>query len=124
MGKILVDQRAFCFLSVPLNLVLGNRDPVKDRLHDQLRVMPAITPALASLIPYGDCNCLRGRIGSKYKEVHCDFGYDKPVQDFEGKRILKYAFTYELLLYNMCLKKHNSYLITDRSGNTACVLAL
>ena len=37
-------------------------------------IMPAITPATASFIPYGGCN---GH-GSGYKEVLGDYGYDKP----------------------------------------------
>ena len=82
--------------------------------------MPAITPATASLIPYGDCNGPGDRTASVYKEVHGDYGYDKPVTDIEGnRRILEYALAYDLLLCNMCLKKRNSYLIADRSGNTA-----
>ena len=37
--------------------------------------------------------------------------------------ILEYALAYDLYLCNMCLKKRNSHLITDRSGNTACVIS-
>ena len=37
--------------------------------------------------------------------------------------ILEYALTYDLLFCNMCLKKRNSRLITDRSGNTAYVIS-
>ena len=85
--------------------------------------MPAITPASASLIPYGDCNGHRSRTGSGFKEVHCDFWYDKPVPDIEGERILEYALAYEVLLCNMCLKKRNSNFSTDRSGNTTCVIS-
>ena len=33
---------------------------------------------------------------------------------------LVYALAYGLLLCNMCLKKRNSHLITDRSSNAAC----
>ena len=91
-------------------------DAVKNRLYDQLRVMPVITPASSSLIPYGGCNGHGGRTGSGYKEVHDDYGYDTPVPDIEGERILKYALAYDLLLCNMCLKKRNSHLIT------ACVI--
>ena len=68
---------------------------IKDKfyfLHDQLPAMPAITPASASLIPYGDCNGHGGRTGSGYKEVHGNYGYDKPVPDIEGDRILEYAY--------------------------------
>ena len=101
----------------------GPRDAVKDRLYDQLRAMPAITQATASLIPYGGCNGHGGRTGSGYKEVHGNYGYDKPVADIEGERILQYALAYNLLLCNMCLKKRNSQLITDRSGNTTCVIS-
>ena len=85
--------------------------------------MSAITQATASLIPYGGCNGHGGRSGSGYKEVHGDYGYDKPVQDIEGERILEYALAYDLLLINMCLKKRNNHLITDRSGNAACVIS-
>ena len=58
--NILVEQQVFCFLSVPPQC--GPRDAVKDRLYGQLRAMPAITPASASLIPYDDCNGHRGRL--------------------------------------------------------------
>ena len=46
-----------------------------------------------------------------YEEVHDDYGYDKPVLDIEGERILDYALAYDLLLCNMCLKKRNSQVI-------------
>ena len=39
--------------------------------------------------------------------------------NFESERILEYALAYDLLLCNMCLKKHSSSLITYRSGYTA-----
>ena len=80
--------------------------------------MSAITSAT-----YGGCNGHGGRTGSGYKDVHCDYGYDKPVPDIEGERILEYALAYNLLLCNMCLKKRNSHLTTDRSDNTACVIS-
>ena len=76
--------------------------------------MPAITPASSSLIPYGGCNGHGGRTGSGYKEVHGDYGYDKPVIDIEGERILEYALANDLLLCIMRLKKCNSHLITDK----------
>ena len=41
----------------------------------------------------------------------------------EGVRILEYALAYDLLLCYMCLRKRNSHLVTDRSGNTACVIS-
>ena len=85
--------------------------------------MPEITSAAASLIPYGGCNGHGGRTDVGYKEVHGDYGYDKPVPDIEGERILEYALAYDLLLCNTCLKKRYSHLITDRSGNTACVIS-
>ena len=85
--------------------------------------MPVIAPASASLIPYGDCNGHGCGTGSGYREVHGDYGYDKPVTDIEGERILEYTLAYNLLLCNICLKKRNSHLITDRSGNTACVIS-
>ena len=85
-------------------------------MYDQLRDMPAITPASSFLIPCGDCNGHGGRKVSGYKVVRGDYGYDKPVPDIEGERILEYALAYDLLLCNICLKKCNSHLITDRSG--------
>ena len=39
-----------------------------------------------------------------------------------GVGFLEYALAYDLLLCNMCLKKRNCH-ITDRSGNTACVIS-
>ena len=98
-------------------------DAVKDRLYNQLRAMPAITQASASLVLYCDCNGHGGRTGSDNKEVHGEYTYDKPVPYIEGERILEYALAYDLLLCNMCLKKRNSHLIIDRSGNTACVIS-
>ena len=85
--------------------------------------MPATTPASASLIPSGDCNGHGGRTGSGYKEAHGDYEYDKPVSDIEGERIMDFALAYDLLLCNMCLKKRNSHLITERSCNTACIFS-
>ena len=71
--------------------------------------MPAITPATATLTPYGYCNGHGGRTGSGYKAVHGDYGYDKPVPDIEGERILENALAYDLLLCNMCLKKQSPH---------------
>ena len=51
------------------------------------------------------------------------YGYDKPVTDIEVEEILEYASAYNLLLCNMCLKKCNSHLITDRPGYTECVIS-
>ena len=84
---------------------------------------PAITQATAFLIPYGGCNGHGGRTGSGYKEVHVGYGYDKPVPDIEGERIIEYALANDLLLCNMCLMIRNSHLITDRLGNTVCVIS-
>ena len=94
----------------------GPSDAVKDRLYDQLS-------ASASLIPYSDCNGHGGRTGSSYKIVHGDYGYGMPVPAIECERIMEYALAYDLLLCNMCLKKRNSHLITDKSGNKACVIS-
>ena len=85
--------------------------------------MPTITPDSASLIQYGDCNGHGGRTGSGYKEVHGDYGYDMPGPDIEVERILDYALAYVLLLCNMFLKICNSHLVTDRLGNTVCVIS-
>ena len=78
--------------------------------------MPAITLASASHMVIGMAT------GAEQAQV-TKYGYDKPVPDVYGERILEYALAYDLLLYNMCLKKRNSHLITDRSGNTACVIS-
>ena len=85
--------------------------------------MPPITPAPSSNIPCGDCNDHGGRTGSGYKGVHGDYGSDRPVSDIEGEKILEYALAYDLLLCNICLKKRNSHLITDRSCITACFIS-
>ena len=58
--KILVDRSASVLLPI-CSPQCGPMDAVKDRLHDQLPAMPAITPASASLIPYGDYNGHGGR---------------------------------------------------------------
>ena len=84
--------------------------------------MPATTSASASLISYVDCNGNEGRTGSGYKEVHGDYGYDKPVPDNEGERILDYALAYDLLLCNMCLKKRKSPHYRQ-ACNTACIIS-
>ena len=101
----------------------GPRDAVKDRLNDQQRAMSAISQATASLIPESGCIGHRGRTGSGYKEVHCDYRYNKPVPDIEGEMILEHTLAYDLLLCNMCLKIRSCHLITDRSGNTARVIS-
>ena len=78
------------------------RDAVKDHLYDQLRAMPAISSATASLIPYGGCNSNGGRTGPGYKDIHGDYhGYDKPVPDTVGESILEYALSQNLLFCNI-----------------------
>ena len=54
-----------------------------------------------------------------YRRYHGGYGYGKPDPDSEGERILEYALAYDLFLGNTCFKKHDSHLITYRSGNTA-----
>ena len=85
--------------------------------------MPEMTPASASLIPHGDCYGHGSRTGSGYKEVYGDYRYDKPVPDIGGEGIMEYTLTNDLLLCNIYLKKCNSHHITDRFGNTACVIS-
>ena len=53
------------------------------------------------------------------KDVYGGCGHGKPNPDMEGERILEYAWAYDLLLCNMCLKERNSHLITYRSGYSA-----
>ena len=36
---------------------------------------------------------------------------------------MEYAWAYDLLLCKICLKKRNSHLISDMSGNAACVIS-
>ena len=45
--------------------------------------------------------------------------FEKPDPDSEDERILEYALAYDLFLGNTRFKKHDSHLITYRSGNTA-----
>ena len=67
----------------------------------------------------GDWNSHVGHAGTGYREVHGGMGYDRPVPDVEGERILEYALAFDLLLGNTCFKKRDSHLITYKSGNIA-----
>ena len=71
------------------------------------------------LIPCGDWNGHVGRAGTEYREVHGGMGYGRSEPDVEGERILEYALAFDLLLGNTCFKKHDSHLITYKSGNAA-----
>ena len=81
--------------------------------------MTARIPASEFLIPCGDWNSHVGRAGTGYREVHGGMGYGRPEPDVEGERILEYALAFDLLLGNTCFKKHDSHLITYKSGNIA-----
>ena len=81
--------------------------------------MTARIPASEFLIPCGDWNGHVGRAGTGYREVHGGMGYGRPEPDVEGERILEYALAFDLLLGNTCFKKHDSHLITYKSGNIA-----
>ena len=76
-------------------------------------------PTSKFFIPCGDWNGRVGSTGFGNKEVNGGYGYGKPDPDSEGERILEYALAYDLFLGNTCFKKHDSHLITYRSGNTA-----
>ena len=71
------------------------------------------------LIPCGDWNGHVGRAGTEYREVHGGMGYGRSEPDVEVERILEYALAFDLLLGNTCFKKHDSHLITYKSGNAA-----
>ena len=116
--KLIVGQRLVTFLSVyaPQS---GLSDEVKDLFFDQLRSVTARIPASEFLIPCGDWNGYVGSAGTGYREVHGGMGYGRPEPDVEGERILEYALAFDLLLGNTCFKKHDSHLITYKSGNIA-----
>ena len=71
------------------------------------------------MIPCGDWNGHVGRAGIGYREVHGGMGYGRPEPDVEGERTLEYALAFDLLLGSTCFKKHDSHLITYKSGNIA-----
>ena len=116
--KLIVGQRVVTFLSVyaPQS---GLSDEVKDLFFDQLRAVTARIPASEFLIPCGDWNGHVGRAGTGYREEHGETGYGRPEPDVEGERILEYTLAFDLLLGNTCFKKHDSHLITYKSGNIA-----
>ena len=87
------------------SLQCGPRDAVKDRLYDQLRTMPAIAPASAVSSHMVIVMSTEAEQALVLKRKHGNNGYDRPVQDIEGERILEYALAYDLLLCNKCLKK-------------------
>ena len=56
--------------------------------------------------------------------MHGGMGYSRPEPDVEGDRTLEYALAFNLLLGNTCSKKHDSRLITYKSGTVAMQLDL
>ena len=60
-----------------------------------------------------------GRAGTGYREVLGGMEYGRRETDVEGERILEYALAFDLLLGNTFFKKHDSHLITYKSGNIA-----
>ena len=116
--KLIVGQRVVTFLSMyaPQS---GLSDEVKDLFFDQLCAVTPRIPASELLIPCKDWNGHVGRAGTGYREVRGGMGYGRPEPDVEGERILEYALAFDLLLGNTCLKKHDSHLITYKSGNIA-----
>ena len=86
-------------------------DEVKDLFFDQLCAVTAKIPASEFMIPCGDWNGHVGHAGTGYREVHGGMGYGRLEPDVEGGRTLKYALAFDLLLWNTCFKKCDSYLI-------------
>ena len=91
----------------------------KEMFFGQLRAVTARNPKSEFLITCGDWNGQAGRAGTEYREVHGGMGYGRPEPDVEDERILEYTPAFELLLGNTCFKKHDSHLITYKSGNAA-----
>ena len=116
--KLIVSQRVVTFLSVyaPQS---GLSDEVKELFFDQLRAVSARIPASEFLIPCGDWNGHEGHAGTEYREVHGGMGYGRLEPDVKGERFLEFALALDLLLGNTCFKKHDSHLITYKSGNIA-----
>ena len=94
-------------------------DEIKDLFFNQLGALTAGIPGFEFLIPCGDWNGHVGRAGTVYSEVHGGMGYGRPEPDVEGDKTLEYAFAFNLLRGNTCSKKHDSHLITYKSGKVA-----
>ena len=56
--------------------------------------------------------------------MHGGMGYSRPEPDVEGDRTLEYGLAFNLLLGNTCSKKHDSHLITYKSGKVAMQIDL
>ena len=96
----------------------GLSDEVKDLFFDQLCAVTARIPGSKFLFLCGDWNSHVGRAGTGYREVAGGMGYGSPEPDVEGERT-EYAVAFNLLLGNTCFKKHDSHLITYKSGSVA-----
>ena len=51
-------------------------------------------------------------------------GYSRPEPDVEGDRTLECVLAFNLILGNTCSKKHDSHLITHKSGKLAMEIDL
>ena len=51
--------------------------------------------------------------------MHGGMGYSRPEPDVEGDRTLECVLAFSQLLGNTCCKKHDSHLITYKSGKVA-----
>lgn len=58
----------------------------------------------------GDLNGHVGREGSAYRNVHGSYGFTK--LNNEGKAVLDFAMSYELIIANMMFNKGDEHSIT------------
>ena len=92
----------------------GLPDVEKDNFYDELHLAVAEIRTSEILIFLGDWNGQVGKSSAGYEGVHGGNGWSR--RNTEGKRLLEYAMSCNLVISNTCLKKWPNHLITSISG--------
>jgi hypothetical protein len=111
--KLLVGDLIFNIISAYAPQI-GFNESVKMQFWEELDTFVSSVPISEKLFIGGNLN---GHVGSTkvgFDGVHEDFGYGSRNQ--EGKRILKFALAFDLIVANTLLRKRVSHLVTFSSG--------
>jgi hypothetical protein len=111
--KLLVGDLIFNIISAYAPQICLN-ESVKMQFWEKLDTFVSSVPISEKLFIGGNLN---GHVGSTkvgFDGVHEDFGYGSRNQ--EGKRILKFALAFDLIVANTLLRKRVSHLVTFSSG--------
>ena len=114
--KLVVEGGAFHVISAYAPQV-GSDEQHKIRFWEDLESLVQGIPLGDKIFLGGDLNGHVGREVTGYGSIHGGHGFG--VINAEGKTILDFSSTFDLLIANTCFKKRDEHLITYKSGMTS-----